>query len=62
MPVIKHSLSPLGGDQVTIKSIVTRISEIQKISVVDVDHAAYEIVEGVLKRKVLFFDNRTPVI
>lgn len=46
----------------TIKSIVTRISEIQKISVVDVDHAADEIADGVLKGKVLFFDNRTPVI
>lgn len=46
----------------TIKSIITRVSEIQKISIIDVDHAADEIVEEVLKRKVLFFNNRMPVI
>lgn len=46
----------------TTKAIVTRVSEISKISVVDVDHAADEIVDGVLKRGVLFFDNRTPVL
>ena len=46
----------------TTKAIVTRVSEISKISVVDVDHAADEIVDGVMKRGVLFFDNRTPVL
>lgn len=46
----------------TTKAIVTRVSEIPKISVVDVDNAAEEIADGVLKRDVLFFDNRTPVI
>lgn len=46
----------------TIKEIVGRIKDVPKISVNDPDHAADEIVEGVLKRKVLFFDNWTPVI
>lgn len=57
-----HTLPLFGGDQVTTKAIVTRVSEISKISVVDVDHAADEIVDGVLKREILFFDNRTPLI
>lgn len=56
-----HTLPLFGGDQVTTKAIVTRVSEISKISVVDVDHAADEIVDGVLKREILFFDNRTPL-
>ncbi|MDE7390410.1 MAG: hypothetical protein K2M82_05675 [Lachnospiraceae bacterium] len=46
----------------TTKAIVIRTSKIQKISVVDVGHAADEIADGVLKREALFFDNRTPVI
>jgi phage/plasmid primase, P4 family, C-terminal domain len=46
----------------TIKKIISRLNDIPKIAVTDPDNAADEIVEGVLRRNVLFFDNRTPVI
>lgn len=46
----------------TIKEIFSRLKDVPKISVTDPDHAADEIVEGVLKRELLFFDNRRPII
>ena len=46
----------------TIKEITNRIKDVPKISVADPDHAADEIVPGVIKSGLLFYDNRTPVI
>lgn len=46
----------------TIKDITNRLSDVQRITVADPDHAADEIVPGVIKSGVLFYDNRTPVI
>ena len=46
----------------TPKEIADRIKDTEKISVSDPDHAADEIVPGVIKSGILFYDNRTPVI
>lgn len=46
----------------TIKEITNRIKDVPKISVADPDHAADEIVPGVIKSGMLFYDNRTAVI
>lgn len=46
----------------TIKKIISRLKDVPKIAVTDPDNAADEIVEGVLKRELLFFDNRRPII
>lgn len=46
----------------TTKEIADRINGIQKISVNDPDHAADEIVPGIIKSQILYYDNRIPVI
>lgn len=46
----------------TIKDITKRLKDVQRIQVADPDHAADEIVPGIMKSGVLFYDNRTPVI
>ena len=46
----------------TIKEMTNRLRDVQRIQVADPDHAADEIVPGILKSGVLFYDNRTPVI
>ena len=46
----------------TIKDITNRLRDVQRIQVADPDHAADEIVPGIMKSGVLFYDNRTPVI
>lgn len=45
-----------------IKDLTNRIKNIPRIPVADPDHAADEIVPGVIKSGLLFYDNRTPVI
>lgn len=45
-----------------IKDITNRLKDVQRIQVADPDHAADEIVPGIMKSGVLFYDNRTPVI
>lgn len=45
-----------------IKYLTNRIKDVPKISVADPEHAADEIVPEVIKRGVLLYDNRTPVI
>lgn len=46
----------------TIKELSNMIKGKPKISAADPDHAADEIVPEVIKRKILYYDNRTPVI
>lgn len=46
----------------TIKEMTTRLNGLPKISISDPDHAADEIVPGIIKSDMLFYDNRTPVI
>ena len=46
----------------TIKDITNRLSDVQRIQVADPDHAADEVVPGIIKSGILFYDNRTPVI
>ena len=46
----------------TIKEMTTRLNGLPKISISDPDHAADEIVPGIIKSGILFYDNRTPVI
>ena len=46
----------------TIKEMTNRLRDVQRIQVADPDHAADEIVPGIMKSGVLFYDNRTPVI
>lgn len=46
----------------TVKELVAQIKNIPKISVNDPDHAADEIVPGILSSQVLYFDNKIPVI
>ena len=45
-----------------IKDLTNRIKNIPGIPVADPDHAADEIVPEIVKREILFYDNRTPVI
>ena len=45
-----------------IKDIINVIGYVQKIQVADPDHAADEVVPEVVKRKILYYDNRTPVL
>jgi len=46
----------------TIKDITNRLRDIQRISVSDPDHAADEIVPGIIRSGILFYDNRTPIL
>lgn len=46
----------------TIKEMTNRLRDVQRIQVADPDHAADEIVPGIVKSRILFYDNRTPVI
>lgn len=46
----------------TIKEMTNRLRDVQRIQVADPDHAADEIVPGIVKSGILFYDNRTPVI
>ena len=46
----------------TIKDITNRLRDVQRIQVADPIHAADEIVPGIIKSDILFYDNRTPVI
>ncbi len=46
----------------TIKEMTTRLNGLPKISISDPDHAADEIVPGIIKSGILFYNNRTPVI
>lgn len=46
----------------TPKEIADRISGIPKISVSDPDHAADEIVPGIISSHILYYDNKVPVI
>lgn len=46
----------------TIKNMSNRLRDVQRIQVADPDHAADEIVPGIIKSGILFYDNRTPVI
>ena len=45
-----------------IKDIANRLRDVPKISVADSDHAADEIVPGIMKSRILFYDNGTPII
>lgn len=45
-----------------LKKIINLVSNVQKISVPDPDNAAEIIMDGIFKRDILFFDNKTPVI
>lgn len=45
-----------------IKELTSRVKNITKISATDPDHAADEIVPGIINSGILFYDNRTPVI
>lgn len=45
-----------------IQKVISQIKNIPKIAVSDPDHAADEIVPGILGSKVLYFDNKIPVI
>lgn len=45
-----------------IQKIILFIKGIEKISVLDPDNAAEVIVDGILRRDILFFDNLTPII
>ena len=45
-----------------IKDIASRLRDVPKISVADSDHAADEIVPGIMKSGILFYDNGTPII
>ena len=45
-----------------IKNITSRLRNANKIQVADPDHAADEIVPGIIKSGLLYYDNRTPVI
>lgn len=45
-----------------IKDLTNRIKNIPRISVADSDHAADEIVPEIVKRGILYYDNRTPVL
>ena len=45
-----------------IKDITERLRDVQRIQVADPDHAADEIVPEVVKRGILYYDNRTPVL
>ncbi|MCQ2459139.1 MAG: phage/plasmid primase, P4 family [Ruminococcus sp.] len=46
----------------TIKKINEMLKLIHKIKIEDLDNAADEIVNGVVNRRILFFDNRNPII
>lgn len=46
----------------TIKELTNYLKYVQRIQVADPDHAADEIVPGIIKSGILFYDNRTPVI
>ena len=46
----------------TIKDISVRLRDVQRIQITDPDHAADEIVPGIIKSGVLFYDNRTAII
>lgn len=45
-----------------LKNIINLVSNVLKISVPDPDNAAEIIMDGIFKRDILFFDNKTPVI
>ena len=45
-----------------IKDLTNRIENIPRIPVADPDHAADEIVPGVIKSDILYYDNKVPVI
>ena len=45
-----------------IKLILERVRDIPKIEIPDPDHAADAIVLGVIKSRILFYDNQTPVL
>lgn len=46
----------------TIREIISRLNDVPKISVTNPDNAADEIVSGVIKSGLLFYDNKRPVI
>lgn len=45
-----------------VKELIAQINNIPKISVNDPDHAADEIVPGILRSQVLYFDDKVPVM
>lgn len=45
-----------------IKDLTNRIENVPRISVADPDHASDEIVPGMIKSDILYYDNKVPVI
>ena len=45
-----------------MNELTNRLKDVPRIQVADPDHAADEIVPGIIKSGILFYDNRTPVI